>query len=705
MEFSEAADITDINTAEAALLAGFSLNEYVISPATGEVLQPDGIVLTLEPKVMQVLLVLAASAGSVNSAEQLFSRVWPKSIYSPVSVRRSVNQLRNVFNDTNKVLITTHPKRGYSLHASIVLQNGYQQPAQCDAVQQSNASNLKHIAAIGMMFICALVLLVHNFRQAPVQWQVSELQPLTATAAQESYSLFSPASRAVVYVKKTTDAQHTLYSELWLTSLDRAQNQLLYRSNSSIDFFAWVPGENPATMQLLLSLQQDNTVRFVSLMLADDYQLQSSSEHFSLPATKVISPFFSDGSTVFFLAQQQGQQQLYQANLASGQIDLLLSPNHQFSPYRIAPSAHENAMTLLGFDQQKRSQIKLLSTMTGEISDVKTLDANWYFIAHDKTFGGYILSDGKGLFVLDGQQQLTKLNFENYAFLHYPALSPTGRQLAYTQAEINGNVFSFDLNGDQVTQLTHSTMHDWQGSYSPDNSLVAYVSNKHGHGQIFVLDIATNTERLVYDNSDQQLALSQPVWSANNMQLAFARNQRLVIVDLAAATPVVQHFDQVIGQPTQWLHNTDKVIVRQVSQPFSHWKIFAVASGQQQHIVASNKHQVLHNGARFQLDSQQIQDANGETLFVAGSQDRIAQHFAKDDGIYLLIRHHNAAETEATVWLFSYANMTAEKISAVRLPGLDISDISQKQLLYSTFKVEKDIHTLKLTKLQAAGRN
>src|SRR5690606_6363523 len=111
--------------------------------------------------------------------------------------------------------------------------------------------------------------------------------------------------------------------------------------------------------------------------------------------------------------------------------------------------------------------------------------------------------------------------FENYAFLHYPSLSPDAQHLTFTQAKIKGNIFSSDLVSTQLSQLTHSTMHDWQGSYSADHSKLAYVSNKNGHSQIFVLDIKSNTERLVYGNSDQHLALSQPVWSGDNTQLAF----------------------------------------------------------------------------------------------------------------------------------------------------------------------------------------
>ena len=707
MEVFETADNKQKSGTEAVLLAGFSLNEYVVSPASGEVLLPDGMVLTLEPKVMQVLLVLAATAGNVISAEQLFARVWPKSIYSPVSVRRSINQLRKVFNDTSKVLISTHPKRGYALHATIAPTKGKQPPPTHEAVPQHNAvqhtgtSRRYAITAIPIALVLLVIFWAYNTQQATVQWQVSELQPVTATAAQESYSLFTPDSQAVVYVKQTVDAQHKQYSELWLTSLDRTQNQLLYRSNNRIDFFTWLPAsaDQPARLRLLLASQQADRVQFVSLTLSDAYQLQTSGEHFALADTEVVSPFFSMGTRVFFLAQQQGKQQLYQANLANGQVDLLLSPNHQFSPYRIAPSADNDAITVLGFDQQQRSQIKLLSTTTAEISDVKTLDANWYFIAYNTAFGSYLLSDGKGLFVLDGQQQLTKLSFENYAFLHYPALSPTGHMLSYTQAKINGNIFSLDLTSGQATQLSHSTMHDWQGSFSADNRHLAYVSNKHGHSQVFVLDIATNTERLVYDNHDQQLALSQPVWSADNTQLAFARNQRLVIVDLAAASAQAQHFDQVIGMPTQWLDSGDSLLIRQASQPLSRWYTFAVGTAKQQHITASNAPQVLHKNQRFEIGLQHIQDQDGNPVFAADRPYRITQHFAKDDGIYLLLRQPAPAQADTQVWFFHFASQSAEQISANRLADKDISDINQQQLLYSSSAVEKDIHTLKLTKL------
>jgi DNA-binding winged helix-turn-helix (wHTH) protein/Tol biopolymer transport system component len=687
-----------------ALQAGFRLNEYVVSPATGEVASPNGVV-TLEPKVMQVLLALVITAGDVMSAEQLFAKVWPKSIYSPVSVRRSINQLRKVFNDTGKVLLRTHPKLGYSLHAEITLTEQKKLHSQHQPVAQNTPVRGKNLLLAGFILLCTLLLLWYIFRQVNASWHVFALQPLTATAAEESFSLFTPDNSSVVYVSRSATEQGESVSELWLRSIDRKKQRLLYRSESPIEFFTWLQETEGATSQrLLVAAHEADDVRFFSLALTDaetDAEteaepLSGRQEHFIVANSRISSPFFSTGHAVYFLAQQQGEQRLYRGDLTSGQIDLLLAPNQQFSPYRITTSAEDNIITLLGFDQQKRSQIKLLSITTGEISDVTTLDSNWYFIDYNKADGGYLLSDGKNLFRLDSQQQLSRLNFENYAFLHYPALAPSGRALTYTQAKIHGNVFSVDVSKNQRIQLTHASAHDWQGSYSADNRQLAYVSNKHGHSQVFVLDIATGTEQLVYDNSEQHLAISQPIWSADQTKLAFARNQSLVVVDLTTTTPTVEHFDQVIGLPAHWLATGDELLLSLASQPATRWFTFSVASKQQQQLTASHQPQVVYQGQRFQIGAQQLQDANGTVLFATNRQYHIAQHFVKSDGIYLLLRQQKSDNTAAEIWFFAYARESAEKIASLQLPDEDLSDISQHKLLYSSFVVEKDIHTLQL---------
>ena len=712
MEISAASPAQAV-PARISLQNGFLLNEFAVFPASGEVKTAQGI-QSLEPKVMQVLLQLANCAGEVISAEQLFSLVWPRSVYSPVSVRRAVNQLRKVFADDSKTIFKTYPKRGYALHARLSsLTTGHDSEtagniqtletssATTDSSEPTALSALppqqrirfprKRIGYLLLLLLafCAVWLLLVS-PSAPT-WQVTSLQPLTATAGQETVSRFTPDNSAVVYLSQPDTTAGG--SELWLTSTDRQQQRLLYKTDSRVDFFSWLPSEQADPRpRLLLAAHTDNNVQFFSLTLAADYQLQAYQDHLTIPDARINSPFYTDGTSVFYLTSEHNTQKLYRANLSSGQIDLLLTASQQFSPYRIAPSPEQSAITLLGFDARQRSQLKQLSVSSGEISDIATLDANWYFIDYQASFAGYLLSDGKSLFTLDAQQKLHKLPFENYAFLHYPSLAPNGKALSYTHATASGNIYLQPLNTQAPVALTSGTAHSWQGSFSHDNRQLAYVSNKYGHSQLFVLNIATGEERLVYDNPQQHLALSQPLWSADNTKLAFARNQRLVIVNLD--TVQTEHFDQIIGLPTQWLNNNDELLIRQSAKPVDRWYRFALSRVEQQAAVASELTQVIHNDTRYQITETQLQTASGKVLFTTGDKQHIARHFAKKNGLYLVLSSPEAPEVE--VWFYTYATGNAEKISAMTLPSSEISDINQQQLLYCTFATDKDIHTLTL---------
>ena len=64
-----------LTTAELAARADFTLGLAVISPSTRSVAGPGGAA-DVEPRVMQVLVVLAEATGQVVTRETLFQRCW-----------------------------------------------------------------------------------------------------------------------------------------------------------------------------------------------------------------------------------------------------------------------------------------------------------------------------------------------------------------------------------------------------------------------------------------------------------------------------------------------------------------------------------------------------------------------------------------------------------------------------------------------------
>jgi DNA-binding winged helix-turn-helix (wHTH) protein/WD40 repeat protein len=100
---------------------GFRIGElHHVEPSLNSVTGPAGTT-RLEPKVMQVLVCLAAHAGQVVSKERLMRSVWPDTFVGDDVLTRSISELRRVFGDDVKEprFIQTIPKSGYRLIAGL----------------------------------------------------------------------------------------------------------------------------------------------------------------------------------------------------------------------------------------------------------------------------------------------------------------------------------------------------------------------------------------------------------------------------------------------------------------------------------------------------------------------------------------------------------------------------------------------------------
>ena len=100
---------------------GFRVGEsHYVEPSLNSVTGPAGII-RLEPKIMQVLVCLAAHAGQVVPKERLMRTVWPDTFVGDDVLTRSISELRRVFGDDVKEarFIQTIPKSGYRLIAGV----------------------------------------------------------------------------------------------------------------------------------------------------------------------------------------------------------------------------------------------------------------------------------------------------------------------------------------------------------------------------------------------------------------------------------------------------------------------------------------------------------------------------------------------------------------------------------------------------------
>ncbi len=98
-------------------------------------IERDGVEISLEPRIMELLVALAEHAGDVIGAEQLLIEVWRGTFYGDNPVHRAIGVLRRQLGDDPRspVFIETIRKRGYRLIAPVAFPEDYRRhPLQVD---------------------------------------------------------------------------------------------------------------------------------------------------------------------------------------------------------------------------------------------------------------------------------------------------------------------------------------------------------------------------------------------------------------------------------------------------------------------------------------------------------------------------------------------------------------------------------------------
>ncbi len=181
----------DENSARHALKVG----NWRVHPRRNEISR-DGEALRLEPKVIEVLVYLAQSAGQVVGREELLSAVWPGVVVGDDALTQAIIKLRKALGDDAHLptYIETISKRGYRLIAPVESATEFKAPAALVPTSLLRR-RLIAIAIAGGVLLGALGAWVASWRSAdrgaatsPPIIAVLPLSNLTGDAKREYFS-------------------------------------------------------------------------------------------------------------------------------------------------------------------------------------------------------------------------------------------------------------------------------------------------------------------------------------------------------------------------------------------------------------------------------------------------------------------------------------------------------------------------------------
>ena len=189
----------------------------------------------LEPKIMQVLLVLASRPGHVFSKDDLIDAVWREAVVSDDVLARAVSELRRAFGDDRREpeFIETIYKSGYRLVAPV----SHGQPDAIAGEHRRPRASRAAVSAVAIVVLVGVVALIvrQPGSRAPGPW---EFTPATADPGLEVRPALAPDGRTFAY--SAADAEDGNW-DIYIRSTGTGQPRRLTRSAARDGGPVWSP--------------------------------------------------------------------------------------------------------------------------------------------------------------------------------------------------------------------------------------------------------------------------------------------------------------------------------------------------------------------------------------------------------------------------------------------------------------------------------
>ncbi|MGZ9100344.1 MAG: winged helix-turn-helix domain-containing protein, partial [Brevundimonas sp.] len=224
--------------------ADFRLGAFHARPGVREI-QLDRHVERLEPRVFQVLIVLARSRNRTISRDALIALCWDGRFVSDDALNRTIGRLRQVFarDHTGSVTIETVPRLGYQLRVTESDAHAVVSPPAVEGprTHQPGKARQRPYWAVGLFALLLAALAGGTAAYVQVSGQAAKpdvgVRVLTADIGVEAHPALAPSGSMVVYSAMNAGGP----SHLYLRTVDDGPVEQLTSGDASETSPSWSP--------------------------------------------------------------------------------------------------------------------------------------------------------------------------------------------------------------------------------------------------------------------------------------------------------------------------------------------------------------------------------------------------------------------------------------------------------------------------------
>lgn len=500
------------------------LGGWTVSPSTGRVSRPGHRAVRLEPRVMQVLVALARAEGCTQSRDGLIEQVWAGADVTDDAITRCVSRLRRLFRGS-EVGIETLPRVGYRLMvaeaATAPRKAGWRGlAAPLAAVVGLLAAGLAVVTGLGLV------------ARAPVEPQPGLPRPLTTMPGFEVHPSLSPPGGQVAFA--------------WRGEAD--DNWDIYVQAVGSDGRLRIT-RDPA--RDLLPVFSPDGSRIVFVRQGEDGCSLLAAPAVGGPETRLGAcgdggvldlDFEPDGQALVYTtaAHPDGPGRVFRLDLGTGEAGLFIAPE--------AVSVSDENIKVAA-----NGRVALTRSPALGVEDAWVLERDGLVRVSDdglKIHGLAWWPDGESLVVasnrggdfalwrmfLDGRPPLA---LPGTAGADNPASSPAGR-IVYEAWDTEAEIRRLDLASGETRSILPSTRFQWDGRPSPDGGSMAFVSDRSGAAEVWVVPMAGGVPRQLTAFGGPYT--HTPRWSPDGRRIALAApvdgNFDIYLVDAAGGAPM-----------------------------------------------------------------------------------------------------------------------------------------------------------------------